>query len=139
MPDMNDLIDEWHTGKAEFLEFIDPIDGTPERPDGVGAKIKCRITVTKGPFANATIMYWGAFRGRAKEITEKQLTAMGWVGRGIKQGRGIGTKEFRFKVENNTYLGKTSPKVVAVVAPKNTSPDPFASEGGNADEPGLPF
>ena len=126
--DIRALIGGWHTGVAEFLEFVEPQDPTPDRPKGKAASVKCRISVVEGPYKSTSLLWWGNLGGGARPITEKQLETMGWTGRAIKQGRGIGSTEFRFLVVEEEWNGKKSVKVKVVVPKKERADDPFADD-----------
>lgn len=127
---LSDLVGKWHTGSGEFVEFQDPTDTK-------GAQVVVDITVAEGPLKGERIRWWGSLKGGARAITEKQLTALGWTGRSIKTGAGIGKTKVRFLVEDSTWNGKTRTKVAAIVAAKKFDDAP-ANDNSQPDAD-LPF
>lgn len=128
---LENLVDKWHTGKPEFVEFQDPTDTR-------GARVVVDLTVVEGPLKGERARYWGNLKGGARPITEKQLTAMGWTGRSIKTGAGIGRNNVRFLVKNESFNGKVFTKVVAVTAAKKFDDAP-AYDNSDAPTPDCPF
>lgn len=128
MADIAVLVGKWSTGKPEFVEYVEPTDTR-------GAQVVIDLTVCEGPNAGLRARWWGALRGGARPITEKQLTAMGWTGSNIKRAAGVGSKNVRFLVENQTWNGVTRAKVVAITAAKNFD----NTDGDQAPPEDLPF
>lgn len=58
-----------------------------------------------------SLTWWGYFTDAAMEITFKALRNCGWTGTDLQDLTGLDANEVILVVENETYQGKTRPKV----------------------------
>jgi hypothetical protein len=65
-------------------------------------------------YDGVTVPWWGFFTEKTAERTMQSLRYCGWQGDDLTSLEGVSTNEVSVEVEQNTYNGKTNPRVAWV-------------------------
>ena len=79
--------------------------------NGGKEQVRVDFEISEGEFTNYTLPWFGYFTDKTRTRTLETLRLLGWRGNDLTKLDGIGTRKVEIVVEDDTYQGKTKPKI----------------------------